>query len=113
MGPVSSTTLSPTYVQQTTKVLEMTEENQKQIFDQKLQSTLLKHKEQLKREISKKRIMQEKELTLDIKRDIEKIKDSVTKTVTLRAAASPPPVPQTAPSPVKNAISLSKNAEPA
>ena len=77
---------------QTTQVSDMTEEKKKQIFDQNLQSTLLKHKEQLKRDISKKRSMQEKELTLDIKRDIEKIKESVTKTVTLRAS-SPPPVP--------------------
>ena len=91
--PVSSTT-TPVQTQ-----VEMTDENKKQIFNQKLQSTLLKHKEQLKREISKKRSMQEKELTMDIKRDIEKIKGSVAKTVTLRAS-SPPPPPPPAPVPV-------------
>ena len=93
---VSSTTApSPPASGQVSAPPSNEEKKRQQIFNQKIQSTLLKHKEQLKRDISKKRGMQEKELTLDIKRDIEKIKGSALagKTVTLtNSSASPVPV---------------------
>ena len=86
--PVSSTTTITS-----SQSLAVSEEKKRQLFNQKIQSTLLKHKEQLKRDISKKRSMQEKELTMDIKRDIEKIKGSaqaVTAVKTVTLTADPP-----------------------
>merc|ERR1711956_61657 len=78
------------------------------LFNQKVQMNLLKHKEQLKRDISKKRSMQEKELTLDIKRDIEKIKGSPPGKTVMLTASSPPSLPVPAlQSPVNNAVAHS------
>ena len=92
--PVSSTTtLESRNLSSSQQSLAVSEEKKRQLFNQKIQSTLLKHKEQLKRDISKKRSMQEKELTMDIKRDIEKIKGSaqaVTAVKTVTLTADPP-----------------------
>ena len=81
----------------TTQVLLSGQQGQgamtEKLFNQKVQMNLLKHKEQLKREISKKRSMQEKELTLDIKRDIEKIKGSPPGKTVMLTASSPPSLP--------------------
>ena len=81
----------------TTQVLLTGQQGQgamtEKLFNQKVQMNLLKHKEQLKRDISKKRSMQEKELTLDIKRDIEKIKGSPPGKTVMLTASSPPSLP--------------------
>merc|ERR1712012_718179 len=62
----------------------------------------MRHKDQLKRDITKKRSMQEHELRMDIKRQIDRIKGSVVtsgetgntvKMVTLTAAAPKPSLP--------------------
>ena len=50
------------------------EEKKRQQAINKLQQILLKHKDQLKKEIARKRAMQEKELQVEIHREIEKAK---------------------------------------
>lgn len=54
--------------------VNLSDEKKRQILQQKVQSALLRHKEQLKRDISKKRNMQEIQLQNDIKKNIDIIK---------------------------------------
>ena len=65
------------------------DEKQKQLIQQKLQTMLLSQKEQLKRSIRQKRNTQEREITAEIKEEIEKMQ---VKTVTLTAGQPPPTV---------------------
>ncbi len=67
----------------------ISDERRRQKLHQNLQSMLTRHKEQLKRDISKKRKEQEKEIQWDIKQEIEKIK----------GPTSPPSKPTAPPKP--------------
>ncbi len=72
---VSSPVASPP----TAAAPEASEEKKKEQLLHKLDSMLLRQKEQLKRDIGKKRALQERELQEDIRRDIDEIKAAAAK----------------------------------
>ncbi len=79
-------------------------ESNERMERQKLQQALLRHKEQLKRDITKKRSMQEKELQTEIQKQIEAIKGKPSSNmVKLTASAPTPPAAATAPQEIASA----------
>lgn len=68
----------------TTGQVQMSEDKKQQLFQQRIQSALLRHKEHLKRDIGQKRSQQEKELQIDIQKEIDRLKGGA-KMVTLTA----------------------------